>query len=77
MSNHFFGKENEPKASEDSPMRTFTYKRWGGEERTVEAHYLQFMTEHVTFWIEREGDTNQLVVAEANKQVNSLKEVTA
>jgi len=73
----FYGKENEPKVPVGSqPLRTFSYKRWGGQERTVEAHYMQFMPEHVTFWIQREGDTNQLVLAEANKEVTGLKEVT-
>lgn len=72
----FYGKENEVKEPDEvKPLRTFIYETWGGHEQTVEAHYLQFMTEHVTFWIEQDGDSNQLVIAVANKQVNSLKEV--
>lgn len=74
----FYGKENEEKSpTEAKPLRTFTYKSYGGGSRTVVAHYLQFMTEHVTFWIERPGDTNQLVLAETNKNVHGLKEVTS
>ncbi len=64
-----------PDVKPDAPLRTFTYKTWGGRDMTVKAHYAQFMTEHVTFWIEQEGDWNLLVLAEANRDCNALKEV--
>ena len=61
-------------APADAPLRTFTYKTWGGQTKTVEAHYIQFMTEHVTFWIEQSGEWNFMVLAEANRNCNEIKE---
>jgi len=74
----FFGKENEPEVPVGSkPLRTYTYNRWGGEERTVEAHFITFTHGHVNFWRVRADDQQDtLILAESNAQVTGLKEVT-
>ena len=75
----FFGKENEPKVPVGSkPLRTYTYKRWGGAVVTAEAHFITFTHGHVNFWRVRADDQQDtLILSESNAQVTGLKEVTA
>lgn len=60
-------------AAETAP-RTFTYKRWSGKSYTVQAHYIQFTAEHVTFWLERPGEWDFLVLAESSRDCQEIKE---
>lgn len=80
MSLPFFGKEAEhpPAPSLGRPLRTFTFFDATGElQQEVEAHFIEFKPDHVAFW--REGPDpdfqGTLVLAEANSNVNELKEV--
>ena len=75
----FFGKENEPEAVAGAkPLRTYTYKTWGGSSREVQAHYVHFNANHVNFWQSRpDSEQDTPILAEANSNVNELKEVTA
>ena len=79
MSMPFFGKEAEhpPAPPMGRPVRTFTFKDCIGQRRSVEAHFIEFKPGHVAFW--REGPDQDfqgtLILAEANSNVNELKEV--
>ena len=70
----FYGKVTE--SPEVQPARSFTYTTWGGKDRQVEASYVSFMPDHVSFWLETDNEWDTLVIAEANRDVNSLVEVT-
>ena len=70
----FYGKE--PELAPGMTMRTFTYQRSDGTECIVAASYVQFMPEHVSFWIENDGPWDTLVIAEANGNVHSVRETT-
>ena len=74
----FYGKENEAKAPSTAlPLRTYSYKRWGGEERVIEAHYVNFTAGHVNFWVRRSDDEQDtLIFSDVNAQITALKEVT-
>lgn len=72
----FYGKDETAKEPEQRSLRTYTYKTWGGKDRSVEAHYIQFQPDHVSFWVDGEdGRQDQLALAEANTDVRDLKEV--
>lgn len=66
--------EQPPTSAKDQPLRTFTYKKWSGRTETVQAHYIQFTAGHVTFWLERPGEWDFLVIAETNKDCQDIKE---
>ena len=71
----FFGQTEAAQPTADQPMRDFTWFTSTGKARKARAHYLTFMPEHVTFWIEsRDGIPDRLVLAEANREVNGLYE---
>jgi len=73
----FFGQTEAAQPIADQPLRVFTWFTSKGATRMAEAHYLSFMPEHVTFWIEsRDGIPDRLVLAEANREVNGLYEST-
>lgn len=65
-----------PTPPAEIPLRTFTYKTWGGKPKTVEAHYIQFTAQHVTFWLEKPGGWDYLVLAEAARDCLEVKETT-
>lgn len=69
----FYGKQPDEPVT-DAP-RTWTYTSGAGEERTVTATYINFMPEHVSFWLETGSKWDTLVLAEANHEVNHLREV--
>lgn len=68
----FYGKE--PVEPKDKQVRVFTYQNSLGQECIVEAHYVQFMPGHVSFWLDLSADFDTLVRAEANKDVHHLEE---
>ena len=70
----FYGRITE--APEQRPLRAFTYTTAGGRVEEVEASYVSFMPDHVSFWRETDNEWDTLVIAEANRDVNSLVEVT-
>lgn len=65
----------EPTPWEPRPLRTFTWKDWGGRPHTLQANYVNFAPEHVTFWADRESPVcDLLILAARNIQINDLKE---
>lgn len=73
----FYGQEpGAPDATEDKPLATFTYKTFSGREKTVHAHYVNFMPGHVAFCREVSEDKNFIVLAEVNTNVHELRETT-
>jgi len=78
----FFGKDAEPTAdSGEKPLRTWQFFRPMPDfaPRTVEAHFIRFEANHVTFWRDRPEPNVQdtLILAEINTSVLELKEVIA
>jgi len=71
----FYGKITE--AAEARPVRSFTYTTAEGRAEEVQASYVSFMPDHVSFWRETDNEWDTLVIAEANRNVNALVEVTA
>lgn len=72
---HFPGQEpGQPKQAEGNPLSTFTYKTFSGREVSVQAHSVHFMPAHVAFFREVGNDMSTLVLAEANSNVQGLKE---
>lgn len=69
----FYGREKED--ATESPLRTFSYHTNTGRLVTVEAHYVQFMAGHVSFWTKGADGYDFLVLAEANTKVFNLKEL--
>lgn len=65
-----------PAPPAEAPLRTFTYKTFTGDAREVEAHYIQFTSGHVTFWLQQDGDWDYLVRAETNQDCQEIKETT-
>lgn len=63
-----------PTPPAETPLRTFTYKRSDWSVGTVQATYIQFMAEHVTFWIQQDGDWDFMVLAESNRDCQEIKE---
>lgn len=63
-----------PDESTDKPVRAFTYQTRAGHQRHVEAHYVQFMPGHVSFWLDTTAEFDVLVLAEANEDCNHLEE---
>jgi hypothetical protein len=52
-------------------VRKYTYDRWSGGKRTVEATEVRFEPSgHVSFWVD-----SVLILAERTEQVNNLTEV--
>ena len=73
----FFGQTEISQPSTDQPVRDFAWCTSEGQSKTAQAHYVSFMPEHVTFWIEsRDGIPDRLVLAEANRDVNGLHETS-
>jgi len=73
----FFGQTEAAHPTADQPLRDFIWFTATGKRRTAQAHYLTFMPEHVTFWIEsRDGIPDRLVLAQANRDVHGLHEAT-
>jgi hypothetical protein len=77
----FYGQEELPETPSPvgRPLRTFTFKTFGGKAKEVEAQFIEFKAGHVAFW--REGPDKDfqgtLVLAEANTNVSELREVTS
>lgn len=72
----FLGQEpGPPESPVDKPMATFTYKTFGGKEKTVQAHYVNFMPGHVAFCQDAGDDRGFIVLAEANTNVHELREM--
>jgi hypothetical protein len=63
----FYG--HTPETPKEKPLRSFEYVTQSGGTQTVEAHYTQFMPEHVTFWLETEAEFDTLVLAEAQQRL--------
>lgn len=71
----FYGKTSELAPAE--PKTAYIFKDWAGHERTIDAHFIQFQPDHVTFWeLVPDGD-NRLILALANTKVNELREERA
>lgn len=77
---HFFGQEatvSAPPTAVERPIRKFTFLDREGQRCSVEAQFIEFKPDHVAFW--REGPDpdfqGTLILAEANSNVNELKEV--
>lgn len=78
----FYGQEEASKAPEEAkPLRTYEFFKYrnAGSPQSVEAHYIQFQPDHVTFWQTRGDKTVQdtLVLSIINSDVLNLKEVTS
>lgn len=58
----------------EKPLRKFVMNTWGGKPQEVQAHYVQFMPEHVTFWQFRKDQMDKLIIAIRNSNVNDLEE---
>ncbi len=63
-----------PDVTQDAPLQTFTYKTFAGREKTVEAHYVNFMPAHVAFCREVGAGKSVIVLAEVNTNVHELRE---
>ena len=63
-----------PEPMPDAPLSTFTYKTFSGKEKTVQAHYVNFMPGHFAFCLDGE-DRGVIVLAEVNTNVHELREV--
>lgn len=69
----FHGQNPEP--WQGRPLRTFTWRDWGGHHHTIKANYINFTGGHVAFWVDREPPAcDQLVLAARNEQINNLME---
>lgn len=68
----FYGKTQD--APVNKPLRVFGYRNGAGDECQVEAHYVQFMPGHVTFWIDEAAEYDVLVSAVTNEDVQHLQE---
>lgn len=68
----FYGKTED--APVGKPLRVFGYHNAAGDECQVQAHYVQFMPNHVTFWMDASADYDVLVAAESNEDVKRLQE---
>jgi hypothetical protein len=64
-----------PESAAEAPLSTFTYKTFSGKEKTVEAHYVNFMPGHVAFCLDG-PERGVIVLAEVNTNVHELREVS-